>query len=263
MLNLAMTHTQLMRESEQCIEEAARNGGPVEQLVAGRIIESPVVWSRWENEHAALMRTVSEHRRPSNQIAALKAACFSLIHRKALFEHLRDQQIRGDARRQILQYFHRTAGYTHAAITEHEIYLRSAGSFLCSEQVGGVVIRDGVFLDPMQRYQELYAEYFKLFCDGILGLEPAASSSIALLPYLRYQLAEQRRAVLAMPGSRRPPSVMPRCASAPARRSRCGWMRCGRSWAVRPHIEGNLAIAVPMPTSAHWTMREPVPRARP
>jgi hypothetical protein len=194
-----MTHTRLMRESEQCVEAAARRGGPVEQLIAGRILESPVIWSRWENEHAALMRTVAEHRRPSNQVAALKAACFSLIHRKALFEHLRDQQIRGDARRQILQYFHRTTGFTHAAITEHEIYLRSACSFLCSEQVGGVVIRDGVFLNPMQRYEELYAEYFKLFCDSIVENETVASSSHALLPYLRYQLAEQRKAVLAMP----------------------------------------------------------------
>ncbi len=199
MLNTAITHARLMRESEQCIEDAARNGGPVEQLVAGRILESPVIWTRWENEHAGLMRTVSEHRRASNQVAALKAACFSLIHRKALFEHLRDQQIRGNARRQILQYFHRTSGYTHAAIAEHEVFLRSACSFLCSGQVGGMVIRDGVFQYPMQRYEELYAEYFKLFCESFFGDEATASTSKSLLPYLRFQLAEQRLAVLAMP----------------------------------------------------------------
>lgn len=188
-----------MRESEQCIETAARHGAPLEQLVAGRILESPTIWTRWENEHATLMRTVGGQRRPANQVTALKAACFSLIHRKALFEHLRDQQVRGQSRRQILQYFHRTCGYTHAAITEHEIYLRSACSYLCSGQVGGDVIQDGVFQYPMRRYEALYREYFRLFCEGFLIEETEQSSSRALLPYLRFQLAEQRQAVLAMP----------------------------------------------------------------
>jgi hypothetical protein len=198
-LNTAISHARLMRESEHCIEDAARNGGPVEQLVAGRILESPVVWARWENEHAGLMRTISDQRRSANQTTALKTTCFSLIHRKALFEHLRDHQVRGQERRQILQYFHRTSGYTHATVAEHEIYLRSACSYLCSNQVGGELIRDGVFDQPMLRYEELYAEYFKLFCDSVFGAETVASASRALLPYLRYQMAEQRLAVLAMP----------------------------------------------------------------
>jgi hypothetical protein len=198
-LNSAISHARLMRESEHCIEAAARNGGPVEQLVAGRILESPVVWRRWENEHAGLMRTVSGQRRAVNQTTALKTACFSMIHRKALFEHLRDHQVRGDERRQIVQYFHRTSGYTHAAVAEHDIYLRSACSYLCSNQVGGELIRDGVFDEPMLRYEELYAEYFKLFCDSVFGAETVASASSSLLPYLRYRLAEQRLAVLAMP----------------------------------------------------------------
>jgi len=188
-----------MQESEHCIEQAARSDDPLERLVASRILEFPSVWTRWENEHAALMRTVAEQRRPSNQVAALKTTCFSLIHRKALFEHLRDQHVRGQTRRQLLQYFHRTCGYSHAAIAEHENYLRSACSYLCSGQVGGAVIRDGVFEYPMQRYEELYAEYFMLFCKGCLGEDEETADSRALLPYLRYQLAEQRLAVMAMP----------------------------------------------------------------
>lgn len=188
-----------MQESEQCVQEAARDGAPFVQLVANRILESSAVWSRWENEHAVLMRTVSDQRRPTHQVSALKATCFSLIHRKALFEYLRDQRVRGADRRQILQFFHRTSGYTHAAIAEHENYLRSACSYLCSGQVGDVVIGDGVFQHPMRRYEELFGEYFKLFCESSKTDASEADSARVLLPYLRFQLKEQRLAVLAMP----------------------------------------------------------------
>jgi hypothetical protein len=194
-----ITHARLMLESGQRVEELARAGNPQEQLVASRILESPAVWQPWENEHAGLMRTVSQQRRPPLQVTALKSACFSLIHRKALFEHLRNRQVRGQARQQIVNFFHRNRRYGHALITEHESYLRSACSYLCSSHVGSAVILDGVFLDPMRRYEELYAEYFQAFCEGFLSSNEEAPPVRALLPYLKYQVTQQRIAVMAMP----------------------------------------------------------------
>jgi hypothetical protein len=188
-----------MLESGQRVEEVARTGNPHEQLVASRILECPAVWQVWENEHAGLMRTVSQQRRPPLQITALKSTCFSLIHRKALFEHLRKRQVRGQARQQIVGFFYRNRSYGHALIAEHENYLRSACSYLCSSYVGSAVILDGVFLDPMQRYEELYAEYFQAYCEGFLSSCEAAPPVRALLPYLKYQITQQRLAVMAMP----------------------------------------------------------------
>jgi len=188
-----------MLESGQRVEEVARTGNPQEKLVASRILESPAVWQIWENEHAGLMRTVSQQRRPPLQVAALKSACLSLIHRKALFEHLRNRQVRGQARKQLVRFFHCSRGYGHALIAEHESYLRSACSYLCSSHVGSAVILDGVFLDPMRRYEELYAEYFRAFCEGFLSSNQAASPISALLPYLKHQITQQRLAVMAMP----------------------------------------------------------------
>jgi hypothetical protein len=196
----AINHERLMQTSGRFVESLARNGAPHEMLVANRILDSQSVWVRWENEHARLMRTVVQHSQLTGQVSALKSACFSLIHRKALFEHLRDEQLRGRARQQLVRFFHSTRGYSEALVSEHDSYLRSACSFLCSSHVGSTVMIDGVFQDPMQRYQQLYAEYFKAFCEGYaINEDGGQAGSKALLPLLKRQIAEQRRIVLDLP----------------------------------------------------------------
>ncbi|HMI37372.1 MAG TPA: hypothetical protein VK505_07095 [Steroidobacteraceae bacterium] len=202
----SISHAQLMQASEQLLETAARAGSPHEQMVASRVRENPSVWVRWENEHAGLMKAVALQRRPPRQVTALKSTCFSLIHRKALFEHLRVQHVHGRTREKLLRFFHQSRGYSQALVEEHENYLRSACSYMCSSHVGSAVIRDGVFEDPMRRYEELYSEYFRLFCEGTIIGGDAGASSKALLPYLKYQINEQRLAVIAMP--RRTPSLL-------------------------------------------------------
>ncbi len=144
--------------------------------------------------------------RPPRQALTLKSTCFSLIHRKALFEHLRDQRVYGRARAKLLYFFHQSRGYSRALVEEHETYLLSECSYICSSHVGSAVMRDGVFEDPMRHYEELYKEYFRLFCEGTIASGDSAASSRALLPYLKYQIKEQRLAVLAMP--RRTPSLL-------------------------------------------------------
>ena len=54
-------------------------------------------------------------------------------------------------------------------ISEHGEYLRKALSFLCTNHVGADVVGDPAFIDPMQRYEELYCEYFDLYCRSLLG----------------------------------------------------------------------------------------------
>jgi hypothetical protein len=201
----AITHARLMQESEGRLEALARTGTPAESFVARRVVETPAVWMRWANEHSTLMRSVASQRRPARQSVALKRACFSLVHRKALFEHLRQAQVGGQARQQLLGFFHRTRGYTQAMIAEHDNYLRSAGSYLCTSYLGSAVVRDGVYQDPLRRYEKLYREYFRLFCDGLLVETATEPSSASLLPYLKYQIRELRLAIIAMP--RRTPAL--------------------------------------------------------
>ena len=213
-----ITHARLMRESEDCMEQSLHGEDPQRRLLASRILDNPAAWHRWESEHASLMRAVAEHRRADVQIVELKSASFHLIHRKAPFDYLREARVRGDARRRFVAEMHPSRSYTEALVSEHAVFLRAAASFMCASHVGVNVVRDGVFEDPMRRYEELYAEYFRTYCSASFGAanDDDTPAQRALLPYLKLQLAEQRRLLLRMPP--RTPSLL----IEPALRQRTG-----------------------------------------
>jgi hypothetical protein len=186
-----------MRESGDRLQSALYSSDFHEQLVAGRVYESPAAYQAWESEHAELMRKVANTGLMRTQAALLKKTAFQLIHRKALFEYLRDKQVRGNLRQRVVVYFHPTKDYAQSVVNEHGQYLRNSCSLLCTSHVGGNVVHDSGFFDPLIRYQELYAEYFQIFCDWQFGTD---SDDIEvqreLLPLLKYQLEECRAAIM-------------------------------------------------------------------
>jgi hypothetical protein len=195
--SISVDHQRLMRESTDRVESALYSDDPIEQLVASRLMESAAAFQIWESEHSGLMREVATTGFRRTQAALLKKATFRLIHRKALFEYLRDQQVRGNARRRIVLSFHPTQDYTRAVISEHAVYLRKACSFLCTSHVGANVVYDPGFSDPMKRYLSLYREYFQIYCRTHFGadstqIEPQSE----LLPLLKYQLEECRYSIM-------------------------------------------------------------------
>jgi hypothetical protein len=96
-----------------------------------------------------------------------------------------------------LAHFRTGQHYADAVIAEHRVYLRKACSFLCTNHLGLEVLQDAGFLDPVQHYEELYAEYFDLYCRVICGaLGPQSSAQPELLPLLKHQLEEWRSAIL-------------------------------------------------------------------
>jgi hypothetical protein len=186
-----------MRESTDRVQRALYSDNPNEQLVASRLLESPAVFRTWESEHSGLMLEVASPSFKRTQAALLKKATFRLIHRKAPFEYLRDARIRGDLRRRIMISLHPAQDYTRSVIAEHGQYLRKACSLLCTSHVGGNVVRDPDFFDPMRRYQELYAAYFQIFCNTHFGTDAADPEPQAeLLPLLKRQLEERRKAII-------------------------------------------------------------------
>jgi hypothetical protein len=186
-----------MRESTDRVHRALYSDNPNEQLVASRLLESPAAFLAWESEHSGLMLEVANPSFRRTQAALLKKATFRLIHRKALFEYLRDGRIRGSLRRRIMVSFHPAQDYTRSVIAEHGLYLRKACSLLCTSHVGGNVVRDPGFFEPMKRYQELYAAYFQIFCSTQFGTDSADPELQGeLLPLLKRQLEECRKAVI-------------------------------------------------------------------
>ncbi len=192
----SVSHARLMRQSTDRVELALHSDNYGDQLVAKRILESSHTWQHWESEHSGLMHTVAANRIARAQALALKRAALRLIHRKALFEYLRNQAVRGEARAKIIRHFHPTYSYSHAIVVEHGIYLRKACSFLCTTHVGGGLFNDAEFLDPMKRYEMLYAEYFDLYArTHFMQSSEGASPQSLLLPLLKLELQECREAI--------------------------------------------------------------------
>jgi hypothetical protein len=189
----AVSHARLMRESTDRIEAALESEDVTEQLIARRVLENPGAFDAWEREHAGLMRPLSNVS-VSRQVEGLKQTTFRLLHGKALFQYLRQNAVRGPQREQLIAYFRPGRSYQAALIAEHGAYLRKACSFLCASHLGSEVVGDPAFLDPMQRYEELYTEYFHIYCNSLVGED--ADSQRALLPLLKHQLNEHRQAIL-------------------------------------------------------------------
>jgi hypothetical protein len=186
-----------MRESTERVQRALRGDDAAEHLVAQRVLASPGSWHSWELEHSGLMRHIADCTVFRQQAVALRHTALRLIHGKALFEHLRKHSVRGADRARLLAHFHPTQIYAHAVVAEHAVYLRKACSFLCTSHLGMEVIRDGAFLDPMQHYETLYAEYLELFCATLVPRKDSNSAPApALLPLLKQQLNEWRWIIL-------------------------------------------------------------------
>lgn len=196
-------HTRLMEESEECLAQAARGGPPERMLVASRIVEHPTAYRHWEAEHDRLLRAVSAHNRLGPQIGALRSAAFSLIHRKALFEFIRDRGLSGPKRHRLFSLFYGLRDYTNSVIAEHASFLRCSSSQICTEYLAEHLMRDAAFEEPMQLYQEWYSDYFRVFCDVELAETEDEKSALApveaLKPLLKHRLREARDAILRLP----------------------------------------------------------------
>lgn len=191
-----------MEESEARIADVARDGAPTQANLARRLLEDTRLYQRWEVEHAQLLRPVAKESRGLRQAVALRRTCFGLIHRKAMFEYLRGSRITGRDRHAVFALVYgEQHDYASAVIQEHGNYMRAASSLLCTSWLGLSLIQDGVFADPLYRYEQLYADYFRSFCGTALAPDQYKSGDTlrTLLPYLKGQLSDLRRAILALP----------------------------------------------------------------
>ena len=190
-----------MQESWSCVDAVARDPPGFQQQVVSRILDDPARWRLWEAEHSGLMRGIASHRYAASQLTALRRTAFALIHRKALFEYLRAHQGLGTQKHRLMELFHANRSTYRALLMEHNIYLRSACSHLCSTHLGTQLMGDGVFQQPLEGYEALYSDYFQTYCHCALSQSTSevVAAEAALLPYLKYELTQRRRAILMAP----------------------------------------------------------------
>lgn len=203
MLIHAYKHARLMEESEARVEMTAGYDTPADLLVATRLLENPEAYRRWESEHDRLMRAVSEEGRLARQITVLRTTVFGLVHRKALFDYLRERHVNGVRRRRLFGFFYGIRDYSNVVLAEHGNYVRCSSSYLCAHHLAETLMHDAAFDEPLQIYEQWYAEYFRAFCDVALAETEEEKRSVAamdaLKPLLKHQLAEARKAILDMP----------------------------------------------------------------
>jgi hypothetical protein len=203
MLIQGYKHARLMEESESCLAAVVRAGAPEDMLFASRILDHPMSYLVWESEHDRLLRTVSVHHRLAPQMSALRSATFTLIHRTALFEYIRERSLTGSKRRRLFSLFYGARDYSNAVIAEHASFIRGRSSHLCLDHLAAQLMRDAAFDEPMQLYAEWYADYFRVFCDVALAETEEEKLELApleaLKPLLKYRLKEARDSILALP----------------------------------------------------------------
>jgi hypothetical protein len=192
-----------MEESEARVEMTPCFDSPADTLVADRILKNPDAYRRWEAEHDRLMRAVSEQARLARQVVALRSTAFGLVHRKAIFEYLRDRRITGARRHRVFALFYGIRDYANAVVAEHGNYARCSSSYLCTYYLADRLMQDAAFDEPLRLYEQRYSEYFRTYCDVALAQTEEEKQAIgpmdALRPLLKYQLAEARKAILEMP----------------------------------------------------------------
>jgi hypothetical protein len=193
-----------MEESESRMQMSAYLHTPAD-AAARRMLECPETYRRWEMEHDRLMRTISDRERLAEQVTVLRRTVFALVHRRAVFEYLREAQVTGEKRRRALALFYSSRDYTDAVLREHGNYVRCSSSYLCTHHLGEHLMHDAAFYEPLLLYEEWYGEYFRAYCDTELAdTEQEREAGVALdalKPLLKHRLSEARQAILAMPQS--------------------------------------------------------------
>ena len=198
-----LSHDRLMEESQRGLNNAALSGEPDDERIATRVLDDSRLYHRWETEHATLMRRIASELLPVAQKAELLTISLSLIHRKALFEYLRDERLRGTRRQRIMNQFFTRRDFAGAVVAEHGRYVQSAASYLCSNHVGSKVMFDALFGSPLAEYEDLYASYFRTYCQVSLASDrDTVTQSMQLVLFdLKAQVGEWRQALIALTGS--------------------------------------------------------------
>jgi len=192
-----------MEASEARVEMAAVSESSADTLIASRILGHRQAYLRWEAEHDLLMRNVSGQTHLDSQVVALRSTALSLLHRKGIFDYLRYREITGEKRCRLFAVFYGARDYVNAVRAEHGNYVRCSSSYLCTQYLAEHLMKDYALEEPLQVYEQRYADYFRVYCDEALAESEKEKFSAALMqelkPLLIHQLAEARRAILQMP----------------------------------------------------------------
>jgi hypothetical protein len=205
----SLSFTRLMDESERALWRA--EGLPdYYRLPIRQVLYDCMRYRSWEASHARLMHQAADAARPIGQAFSLRETTLHMIHRRGLFDYLRAHDVRGTARERLFEVFYGPMDFRGAVLLEHRQYLLAASSGYCGE-VLVESIHDGSGSKLLDRYEELYRDYFEIFGRFVTAevtgdrelvsvLRPAMLRQRAITGRLRSQILS--RSVEQYPGGR-------------------------------------------------------------
>jgi len=202
-----------MDASESRIDTLRRSGSVDKRQVVERLVETPVTYSRWLSFHYGIMQKVAAAPSGGEQRLQLRKASFSLVHRQALFQHLRDARISGRSREALFRAFHGGANYPRAVVVEHGLFLESNSSLFCAQHLDFSLLDDADFGEQLDAYRDAYMEFFALYCNWVIAEDRGQFYPFApMFPDMKQQLLVMQSRLLALPvageGARtRPPGA--------------------------------------------------------
>lgn len=170
-------HRRLMDESEQALSDAAQSASVVQSRVANQVLQDAKTHRLWESQHASLVGQVAEHRRRVRQVMAMRSIEASLLHRRALIEHIRKHKIVGAERDKLFRVFYGPTDIVNAMIAEHRKYVLALSSYISIEHLINVM-HDAVSTQLLEVYRCTYQEYFDLYCVMAKTEDPAIADAV-------------------------------------------------------------------------------------
>jgi hypothetical protein len=161
---LYITHSQLMRESEQAVLAHTVGDDDAIRRVCVQLLADDRRYALWHSNHDRQMDGVAAARRRNAQVLKLRAVVLEQVHQTALVRYLRERQVAGPARQTLLREFHGVVDSRDATLAEHRNYLIATSTQLCATDILDLV-GDVRGVDLVRRYELLYGQFFGMFCD--------------------------------------------------------------------------------------------------
>ncbi len=161
---LYITHSQLMRESEQAVLDHTTGDDAALRRVCLQLLADNRRYALWHSNHDRQMDGVAAARQRNAQVLKLRAIVLEQVHRTALVRYLRERLVAGPAREALLREFHGVIDSRDATLAEHRNYLIATSTQLCATDILDLV-GDTQGVDLVRRYELLYGQFFGMFCD--------------------------------------------------------------------------------------------------
>ncbi len=200
-----VTFVQLMTQSEHALWKTDAQPEYYRVPVA-RLLDNGSQYRVWEALHSSQMRYIAGCGRRLKQAIALRKMAVQLIHRRGLFDYLRNFKVNGEFRQQLFKQFYGPVDFRAAVITEHRRYVLAASSGFCAEVLTDAV-DDSAGRLLLDRYHTLYQQYFEIYShycraeyfgdvEFAAAMKPAMLEQRAEANRLRRQLLLQPRRTL-------------------------------------------------------------------